>query len=213
MVAVQAGLFGRSAPRFDEAFARLERLELTHGAWVDRCPGWLDGHEAIFDELVRRAPWVHEQRAMYDRIVDVPRLMSRGPAHGPLGDLVRGMADALSARYDLALRHVSMAYYRDGRDSVAWHGDVLARNLAHSMVCTVSVGEPRKFLLREKGGPAAHSFYLGWGDLCVMGGTIQRTWEHAVPKCKRAGPRIAIMFRPSPDPQDPYAVLPPLFPS
>lgn len=37
---------------------------------------------------------------------------------------------------------------------------------------------------------------LGWGDLMIMGGTCQRTWEHAVPKVSRANPRMAIMFRP-----------------
>jgi alkylated DNA repair dioxygenase AlkB len=38
---------------------------------------------------------------------------------------------------------------------------------------------------------------LGHGDLIVMGGSCQRTWEHAGPKSTRVtGPRISIQFRP-----------------
>jgi len=37
---------------------------------------------------------------------------------------------------------------------------------------------------------------LGDGDLLVMGGSCQRTWQHSVPKVRQAAPRIAIMFRP-----------------
>jgi alkylated DNA repair dioxygenase AlkB len=40
-------------------------------------------------------------------------------------------------------------------------------------------------------------FEVGHGDLLVMGGSAQRTWEHAVPKSARpVGPRISIQFRP-----------------
>jgi alkylated DNA repair dioxygenase AlkB len=40
-------------------------------------------------------------------------------------------------------------------------------------------------------------YQLGHGDLLVMGGSCQRTWEHAVPKTTAAaGPRISIQFRP-----------------
>jgi alkylated DNA repair dioxygenase AlkB len=34
------------------------------------------------------------------------------------------------------------------------------------------------------------------GDLLVMGGSCQRTWEHAVPKTTApTGPRISVQFR------------------
>jgi alkylated DNA repair dioxygenase AlkB len=59
------------------------------------------------------------------------------------------------------------------------------------------LGSPRKLLLRPKGGATAHAFPLGHGDLVVMGGSCQRTWEHAVPKTTRpVGPRISVQFRP-----------------
>ena len=90
-----------------------------------------------------------------------------------------------------------MGYYRDGADSVAWHGDTTARDLDEpTLVATVSLGAPRRFLLRPRGGGRSIAFPLGRGDLFVMGGLCQRTWRHAVPKVPRALPRLAIMFRP-----------------
>jgi alkylated DNA repair dioxygenase AlkB len=79
---------------------------------------------------------------------------------------------------------------------VAWHGDRVARELPEAIVATVSLGEPRQFLLRPAEGGPARAFALGWGDLIVMGGSCQRTWRHSVPKVTRAQPRITVMFRP-----------------
>lgn len=90
------------------------------------------------------------------------------------------------------------ALYRDGNDSVAWHGDTTARDMDTAIVATVSLGQPRKFALRPTEGGASITYQLGRGDLVVMGGTCQRTWRHAIPKVAQAqGPRIAVMFRPS----------------
>ena len=80
--------------------------------------------------------------------------------------------------------------------SVAFHGDYVAREMDRALVATVSVGAPRRFLMRPTGGGKSIALTLGWGDLLVMGGTCQRTWQHAIPKVKHALPRIAIMFRP-----------------
>jgi alkylated DNA repair dioxygenase AlkB len=106
------------------------------------------------------------------------------------------MRRALSARYQETFVRVSFAYYRDGNDSVAWHGDTTARDLPEALVATVSLGQPRRFLLRPTEGGSSIAFPLGGGDLLVMGGTCQRTWRHAIPKVAEAGPRIAVMFRP-----------------
>ncbi|WP_245985126.1 alpha-ketoglutarate-dependent dioxygenase AlkB, partial [Streptomyces tateyamensis] len=111
--------------------------------------------------------------------------------------------EVLSAHYrgELGEPFVSagLCYYRDGRDSVAWHGDRIGRGaVADTMVAIVSVGEPRQLLLRPAGGGgAAVGYPLGHGDLLVMGGSCQRTFEHAVPKTTRpVGPRISVQFRP-----------------
>ena len=141
---------------------------------------------------------------MYDRVVAVPRLLSFYDEDDALPDPVLVDArDALDAHYADELgerfRTAGLCYYRDGRDSVAWHGDTIGRaSTEDTMVAIVSVGEPRDLLLRPKfGGGGSLRHALGHGDLLVMGGSCQRTWEHAVPKrARHVGPRISIQFRP-----------------
>ena len=134
---------------------------------------------------------------MYDEVVVQPRLQTTwtmGELPREL-DLLRAMGAALSARYRTALPRVSANLYRDGRDSVAWHGDRVARDLPDAVVACVSLGHRRPFRLRPRGGGASLVLEPGRGDLVVMGGTCQRTWQHAVPKVRDAGPRICVMFR------------------
>ena len=197
MSAGQRSLFGGREVAVDGAFGTLRRRELDGGAWVDYAPGWLAGHDALLDHLVRTTTWQQPQREMYDRTVDVPRLCASLPDDGPGHPAVETMRRALSARYAVDLPHVSLGYYRDGRDSVAWHGDHVAREMDEALVATVSLGEPRRLLLRPTGGGVSVGFSLGWGDLFVMGGSAQRTWQHAVPKVAHADPRLAVMFRPT----------------
>lgn len=190
----QLDLFAAPAIAFDAGFARVQRAELADGAWVDYQPGWVSGHDALFDELERSLDWFTEERRMYERTVMTPRLLARVPRTG----VVEAMRAALSARYGEELVRTTAALYRDGRDSVAWHGDTTARDLERALVATVSLGSPRRFLLRPAAGGASRAWHLGRGDLIVMGGTCQRTWRHAIPKVAHAaGPRIALMFRPS----------------
>jgi alkylated DNA repair dioxygenase AlkB len=189
-------MFGREAAAFDSSFAGLRRTELGDGAWFDYAPAWLTGHESIFEALVDSVRWRSEQRQMYDRIVEVPRLYAVLPDDGPLLPILQRIQQAISVRYSEDFTRISLGYYRDGQDSVAFHGDYVARKLPSALVASVSTGAPRRFLFRPAGGGASRALTLGWGDLLVMGGTCQRTWQHAVPKVKRASPRIVIMFRP-----------------
>jgi alkylated DNA repair dioxygenase AlkB len=192
----QLGLFDGGAAGFDVGFSRLRRTELEGGAWLDYAQGWLTGDEALLQELAGSVQWRSEERTMYERTVQVPRLYATLPHDGPVPPLLERARAALSARYGEAFERLSLGYYRNGNDSVAWHGDYVARRLPSATVATISVGAPRHFLLRAKGGTQRLTLCLGWGDLLVMGGTCQRTWEHAVPKVRQAAPRIAIMFRP-----------------
>ncbi|MGV9319092.1 alpha-ketoglutarate-dependent dioxygenase AlkB [Streptomyces sp. NPDC003660] len=182
----------------------LRRTVLGSGAWIDVLPGWLSGADALFEQLAAEVPWRAEQRRMYDNVVSVPRLLAfyreREPLPHPVLDEAR---EALSAHYAPELGEpfitAGLCHYRDGRDSVAWHGDRSGRGSREdTMVAILSVGAPRDLLLRPAGGgPVAVRRPLGHGDLIVMGGSCQRTWEHCVPKSARAaGPRISVQFRP-----------------
>jgi alkylated DNA repair dioxygenase AlkB len=193
---MQGWLFGHEAPHIDlSAPGRVERIELGEGAWLELARSWLSGHARLFDELRSGVAWKEEDRKMYDRVVAVPRLFAMLDTLPPI---VEEMRRALSLQYDAEFTRVSAALYRRGSDSVAWHGDYVARELpVDTLVATVSLGAPRKFLIRPKGGGRSRSWSLGLGDLLVMGGSIQRTHQHAVPKTAHAEPRIALMFRPS----------------
>jgi alkylated DNA repair dioxygenase AlkB len=195
-VAEQSSLFGSGDPRLGSDLAGARRIALGGRAWVDHLPGWVEGHEALFEILRGTTRWRHQRRRMYERVVDVPRLVAELPEDGPGHPVLGDASAALSGRYGLVLDQISLAYYRDGRDSVAWHGDRMGRLVDDTVVAILSVGAPRRFLLRPAGGGASRAFDLGWGDLLVMGGSCQRTWQHAVPKTALAGPRISIQFRP-----------------
>ena len=140
---------------------------------------------------------------MYDRVVDVPRLLSFYGEDDPLPDpQLVSAREALNAHYRDELGEpfttAGLCLYRDGRDSVAWHGDTIGRGKTEdTMVAIVSLGSARTFMLRPRGGGATIRHQLGHGDLIVMGGSCQRTWEHAIPKTSRpVGPRISVQFRP-----------------
>jgi alkylated DNA repair dioxygenase AlkB len=196
MLAGQRSLFGSGAPSIDVGLRGLRRIQLDDTAWIDHCPGWVEGHQQLFDHLASTTRWQHQRVEMYERTVDVPRLVAALPEDGPGHPLLAEMARTLGERHGVAFTRTGLALYRDGNDSVAWHGDRVARDLPVAIVATVSLGEPRRFLLRPAAGGRALAFALGWGDLIVMGGSSQRTWRHAVPKVARAQPRLTVMFRP-----------------
>ena len=189
-----APALGRLAPR---------RTVLGAGAWVDVQHGWIAASDDLFLRLETGVAWQAERREMYDRVVDVPRLLSHYGSGDELPDpLLLHAREVLSDRYlpELGERFATagLCLYRDGRDSVAWHGDRIGRGRTDdTMVAIVSVGAARRLSLRPRGGGRQVGFALGHGDLVVMGGSCQRTWDHAILKTARpVGPRISIQFRP-----------------
>jgi alkylated DNA repair dioxygenase AlkB len=197
----QPSLFGDEDPAVDEHFAGLERLPLDAHSWVDHLPGWLHGEEVVFDELRRRLPWGQRRVTMYDQRLLEPRLTSWWvPGDGPEPlPILAEMRAVLSRRYGETFDSIGFNCYRDGHDSVAWHGDRHRHIIDDPVVAIVSVGEPRPFRMRPRGGGAGRSFDLGRGDLLVMGGACQHDWEHSVPKVVHAaGPRLSITYRHGP---------------
>lgn len=177
---------------------------LSGGAWIDVRAGWFDAPVGLFDELLQSIPWRAERRQMYDRMLDVPRLVSfhdlvdEPPPHPVLKQLRRRLNDIYAGELGEPFTTAGMCLYRNGEDSVAWHGDTIGRGKEEdTMVAVVSLGAARTFALRPKGGGPSLRIKHGHGDLLVMGGACQRSWEHAIPKTARpTGPRISIQFRP-----------------
>jgi alkylated DNA repair dioxygenase AlkB len=205
-VAWQTSLLDSAAEsELDSSFSTLTRIELDARSWVDHAPGWVRGSDELFAELLARTAWRQRSRHMYDRRVAEPRLTASWRADAgtalepPLLERMRGL---LSDRYAVELDSMGLNLYRDGGDSVAWHRDRIAKEIVDPVVAIVSVGEPRKFLIRPRAGKVrrAQAFLLGRGDLLVTGGACQREWEHSVPKTALAGPRISITFRHGMDP-------------
>ena len=197
-------MFGTLTPTFDAEFAEARRDGLDATTWVEYTPGWLRGSDAVFDQLVATLPL--RQRTgvrMFDRIVDEPRLSAWwGLESGrpePLA-LLREMRLVLAERYAEAFDSIGFNLYRDGDDSVAWHGDRHRHVVTNPVIAILSVGAPRPVRLRRRrdqgGRGPSLSWSLGNGDLFVMGGACQHDWEHTVPKVRSTtGPRLSITFR------------------
>ena len=151
-----------------------------------------------FDALREGAAWTHLQRPMYDRIVDVPRLLANYavdhlPADLPLADLLACVQVRVPAPYS----RIGMNLYRDGNDSVAMHGDKLHTLAAGHPITLVSLGAPRRMLIRARDGARETlSVDLAPGSVLSMSHASQRTHEHGIPKTRRAqGARISAVFR------------------
>jgi alkylated DNA repair dioxygenase AlkB len=204
VIARQASLLDSgSPPELGPLGASVERKVLSDGAWIDLRPGWVLGADALLNDLIDDVEWRHDRRRMYDRVVDVPRLVrffDEGETlPHPTLDAARAALDThYAAELGEPFLTVGMCLYRDGRDSVAWHGDTIGRGSTEdTLVAIVSLGAPRALRLRPRGGGPSIRNEIGRGDLLVMGGSCQRTWEHAVPKTTRAvGPRVSVQFRP-----------------
>ena len=196
MTARQLGLFGGEPLEVDSTFGSGRRIDLGGGAWVDFFPAWLAGSDRLFEHLFEGAEWRAGEREMYRKTVVVPRLMTVLPPARRVHPMVDAIRVLLDRRYATDFARISAALYRDGNDSVAWHGDYVARRMSEALVATVSLGGARRFLVRKTGGGSSTALELRGGDLVVMGGTAQRTHQHCVPKVSRASPRIALMYRP-----------------
>jgi alkylated DNA repair dioxygenase AlkB len=195
----QRSLFGLGAPALAPVDV-WQHVALDDTAWVEVARGLVAGADAVLDDLVASVPWTHGRTRMYDRMVDDPRLTFRyareDPLPHPVLDAVR---DSLEARYGVALGGAGCNHYRDGRDSVAFHADRELRDRdADAIVAVLTLGERRPFLLRPKQAAGARRSLdvgPGPGDLLVMGGRCQCTWEHGVPKVARCGPRVSVTWR------------------
>ena len=193
MQALPLSLFAAGEPQLADHSTML-RHHLDPTSWIDIARQWLLGGDALLDTLVRALPWRQSRRLMWNKWVDEPRLTT-GVRLDDASPLLRAMARSLARTYATPFTSCWCNYYRDGRDSVAWHGDMIGKERLNPLVAIVSLGGPRAFAVRPKGGGVGQSFMMHSGDLLVMGGAAQHHWEHAVPKCARSAPRLSVTFR------------------
>jgi alkylated DNA repair dioxygenase AlkB len=135
---------------------------------------------------------------MYDRMVDVPRLLASYrtqalPSHLPLGE----MLEEVRRRIDAPFNAIGLNHYRDGRDSVAMHGDKLHSIVPRQPIALLSLGATRRMVIRAKeGARASIAIELEPGSLLVMSHRSQRSHEHGIPKTSRqVDARISAVFR------------------
>lgn len=198
MQLLQQSLFGRGEPRLVTGVVERRVLSRWRGdpSWVEVWRGAVEGAESLFVELRDGVAWRSEERVMYERRVAVPRLLGSLPQDGAVPAVLQALRRRLGRRFGVPFDGLQVAWYRDGRDSVAFHRDRGYREQPRAVVAVLSLGAPRRFLVRpfERGGSRV-TFRVEGGDVLLMGGAAQRDWEHAVPKTRAAGPRVAVMFR------------------
>ena len=194
----QGDLFEDLEPSVDAGFATAERIALDETSWIEYVPRWLQGSAGLFDELTATAQWEQRYRHMYGRRLAEPRQTAEyADIEVAPQRLLHTIAEALSKHYGVAYRYVWLNLYRSHRDSTSWHGDPIAKVQETSTVPVLSLGAPRRFLIRPAEGGQSVSLTAASGDLIVMGGRAQRDWRHSVPKqATPAGPRISINFAP-----------------
>ena len=190
----QAALFGaleRPVPLIDE------RGDVMY------YPRFLDFEEgdALVTELLATSNFSADSRMMYGKRVNVPRLQAR---HGDDGIGQPWTPRLLDVRWrleELLRTHFDWVFvnnYRDGRDSVAWHGDHDSH--VNRIVASLSLGATREFDLRPKREsglrPRTIALDVAHGDLIVMRGETQAFWEHRVRKDPRVHERrINLTYR------------------
>ena len=199
-------------PRQGDLFntSGVEKLNLD-GADVVIHRHHFDAEEAdrFFDALHEKADWGQEEMLLFGKRQPIPRLTAWYGDHQtytysgiamspqPWTDLLAEIRDRTGEVAETHFNSVLLNLYRDGQDSVAWHSDDEPELGPEPTIGSVSFGEVRRFHLRRRDRSSETvSVDLQHGDVLVMRGPMQHSWEHQVPKTQRAvGSRINLTFR------------------
>jgi alkylated DNA repair dioxygenase AlkB len=159
-----------------------------------------DTAAAWFAELRSGVQWRAERRMMYEREVDVPRLVSHfrlDPAPASTPRAILEAARLVVNRLDVPFNAVGLNLYRDGSDSVAPHNDHLNELRKGFPIALVSLGATRRMTIRPKAQPRKPIHVdLEPGSLLVMDYATQLHYTHGVPKTSEpVGERISLAFR------------------
>jgi alkylated DNA repair dioxygenase AlkB len=184
------------APAIDaSAFEAATDHRLDEHSWITHVPGFLTGHHQLVEELAALDVWEQRQRWMFDRRVDEPRLTGEYVDLSVAPGLLVGLAATLSERLEVPYDRIWMNWYRNHQDGTGWHADRPVNKAPSAIVPVLSLGAPRRFLVRPMGGGPSTVFTPAGGDLIIMRGRCQRDWQHCVPKQKTpAGARMSLNF-------------------
>jgi alkylated DNA repair dioxygenase AlkB len=187
-VAQQIGLFGADPQVFVNGESSIVYYPALLGAAQSA---------QLFTHLEKSLSWAQETMWMYDHTVSVPRLLARFAPDEPLPDELCRVKTLVETQVQTQFNSVSVQYYRDGSDSVAWHSDHTEDLIERPYVALVSLGAVREMQIRSKAKPRrVFSINLEPGSLLVMGGLAQEQWEHHIPKVSRPiTPRMSIALR------------------
>ncbi|MDX3854898.1 alpha-ketoglutarate-dependent dioxygenase AlkB [Streptomyces sp. AK02-01A] len=182
---------------FDNDFTEIERHDLDDNSWIEVIPRLIRSPQTLFGQLRHDLDWSQRQRWIYNQKIDEPRLTADYPQidDAPVTAL-RTLAGRLSEIYDIPYDGVWVNLYRDQRDSTGWHGDYISCKREICTVPVLTLGHPRRFLIKPRSGGKSTRFVPDNGDLIVMRGRCQTDWLHAVPKqTTPASARISVNFQ------------------
>lgn len=188
----QATLFGSLPFHLGDLVATAQRTQLDDDCWVDHAPGWVQGADDLYATIRDSLAWRSHRRWIVDSEVVEPRL-STNITEPSIA--LQEIAHCLTDHYGVDLVASWANLYRDGRDSVAWHGDRFRPGAVHETVALASFGGPRTLRIRPRGGGPSRPWNLASGDLLVMGGPTQHRFEHCIPKTAGSGGRISVAYR------------------
>ena len=189
------------------------RVDLNERCWVEHRRGWLNGtgtEPDPFAFLRSTLTWLSGRRNMYGRVVAIPRLMNWQRLGDPeVPELLRVWGHRIDREFGTTMTSAGLNLYRDGSDSVSWHGDLVGAGRDDCTVAVVSLGAGRPMLVRPTTGGQSQKWMLDDGDLFVMGGRSQQEFQHSIPKVARCGERISVVFRETSVEAEPEYGLPP----
>jgi alkylated DNA repair dioxygenase AlkB len=192
-------------------FSPQEALQFPENL-LEYYPGFVPAAESAgwMQKWVTEVPWRQQSMQMYGKEVIAPRLMAwfgetdkaytfSGTRFEPFAwtDELKNLKQRIEQRTGFTFNSVLLNYYRNGNDSVAWHGDNERELGRNPVIASVSLGQERRFEFRYRPDHSRkYGLTLENGSLLIMKGDLQHTWEHRIPKSKtQNGPRINLTFR------------------
>jgi alkylated DNA repair dioxygenase AlkB len=183
----------------------MDRIELDERSWIEVGRGFLpkDEADALYEELTQSDRWQQTQVFRYDHWRDEPRLTTMfrvADAPEPLKQVQRDLQN----RYGLLFDGFALNWYRNERDGQAFHRDRDLKWLDNTLIAILTLGAQRPWLIRpwtskydhSEGKGAVMDLAPASGDLIVMGGATQVSWQHSVAQLRRpVGGRMSVQWR------------------